>query len=366
MCWIFLRKATSFLFLLLVPASTTTSQAFQPTWISSQNVKAALSSLHLSKSRGDGETTTRRRFLCDAAGAALAIAVIAGDHNAVFNRLVPEQPRENEFVAWAAGGVTSSVSTDPDPVIFDLIPQFLTVDDVPTNYFDDRRYIYGFVERVIDGDTIRVRHIPGFGFGRKVPQPLDKRGISDETLSIRIYGVDTPETGKNKRKASQPFGKEAQAFTTDLVYHKMVKVTFLRKDQYKRAVAKVETVEEGMSSSFLPGYGPKDLSMELAKAGLAELYTGGGAEYFGRKQELEQAIAKAKQQRKGIWSLDERVSAADYKRAEREGIPITSSSAKDNNTMKHQANSMVIASTFDTQTTSSYPAGWRLQLFRRR
>ena len=91
-----------------------------------------------------------------------------------------------------AAPVTSSVSTDPDPLIFELLPQFLTVDDVPKEYFHSQQYIYAFVERIVDGDTIRVRHIPGYGFGRKVPQPLDKRGIAEETLIIRIYGVDAP------------------------------------------------------------------------------------------------------------------------------------------------------------------------------
>lgn len=244
-----------------------------------------------------------------ASAAMLALSFSCGDR---FFPSMDSRRFASHNVALAA--VTSSISKDPDPVIFDLLPQFKTVDDVPDSYFVDNRFIYAFVERIIDGDTIRVRHVPGYGFGRKVPQPLQQRGISKDTLSIRIYGVDTPETGKNKRQTSQPFGDEASKFTEDLVLNKMVKVTFLRKDQYRRAVAKVETVEDGLCS-FLPGFGPKDLTMELAKAGLAELYTGSGAQYFGQKMEIEQAIEQAKREKRGIWSIEDRVSAAEYKRA---------------------------------------------------
>ena len=137
-----------------------------------------------------------RRQLFQKAG---TIAIAAGSstmepfvsQNFIPTRTTTNVANDSIMAAWAATA-TSSLSTDPDPVLFELLPQFLTVDDVPKEYFDNQRYIYAFVERVIDGDTIRVRHVPGYGYGRKVPQPLEKRGISGDTLSIRIYGVDTP------------------------------------------------------------------------------------------------------------------------------------------------------------------------------
>ena len=49
------------------------------------------------------------------------------------------------------------------------------------------------VERVIDGDTIRVRH-------------------QGNSYTVRLIGVDTPET-KHPTKAVQHFGREASAFT---------------------------------------------------------------------------------------------------------------------------------------------------------
>jgi len=292
-----------------------------------------------------GDSSTRRKFLGRITAAAFAIGS---------PMILPRAEKEPTMAALAA---TSS----PDPVIFDALPQFYTVDDVPTAFFKDQRYIYAFVERIIDGDTIRVRHVPGYGLGRSAPQPLQQRGIANETLSIRVYAVDTPETGKNKRQTSQPYGDEAEAFTRELVYHKMVKITFLRRDQYRRAVAQVETVGGGILSSS------KDLSMELAKAGLAELYTGGGAEYNGNRGDFEKAIGQAQRQKKGIWSLgDDRVSASEYKRAQRQGtnVPIAS------NHKKTEKKPLLAASTYDntgaTPATASSQRGPFLAAFGRK
>lgn len=210
--------------------------------------------------------------------------------------------------------------------------QFGTVDDVPKDYFDHQRSIYAYVERVIDGDTIRVRHIPLYRFRWSQPQPLQQRGIAQDTLIVRIYGVDTPEVAKQGKKG-QPFADTAKEFTADLVLHKMVRITFLRKDQYRRAVAAVTTLGAcgGYCAILLPVLKAKDVSLELASAGLAELYTGGGAEYFNNRDVLERRIARAKTQRKGIWSLSKRVSAADYKR-DKEGtaaaVPVAANKAR--------------------------------------
>lgn len=201
---------------------------------------------------------------------------------------------------------------------FHAFSQFDTVDDIPSQYFDNERVIYGFCERVIDGDTIRVRHVRGFGSGLvSVPRPLEQRGIAKVTLSIRIYGVDAPETGKNKRQTSMPFGEEAAQLMTDLVYHRMVKIRLLRKDQYHRAVCVVETVPTGFFGRLR---GSQDVSMVLAEAGLAELYTGGGAVYYDKRAALEAAIAKAQRKKLGIWSLPNRQSAAEFKREQKQQV----------------------------------------------
>ena len=196
--------------------------------------------------------------------------------------------------------------------------QFETVADVPKDYFTNVKTIYGRVVRVIDGDTIRVRHCPSrfFSTGRSF-DPNAKR-IYDSTLSIRIYGVDCPELQKRSSDPpSQPFAQEAMDFTTKLVMGKLVRIKLLRKDQYGRAVGKVETTRKLM---MIPPFSRKDISIELIKRGLATLYTGGGAEYDGNREILESMQARATRRKLGVWSLGENmVSPADFKRQQKGG-----------------------------------------------
>jgi endonuclease YncB( thermonuclease family) len=185
--------------------------------------------------------------------------------------------------APVASLVDTSSSIQLMPKVANPFVQLETVGMVPKSYFDDNIAIYAFVERILDGDTLRVRHVPGFSLTQQTPEPLAKRGIADDTLVIRLYGIDCPELAKNAKQTAQPFGVEAKQFASNLVYHQMVKITFIRKDRYGRAIAMVETVPTGgLLLSGLPGLGPKDLTVELARAGLAEMYTGGGSEYYVR------------------------------------------------------------------------------------
>lgn len=162
--------------------------------------------------------------------------------------------------------------------------QFETVGMVPKSYFDEQRSIYCYVERVIDGDTVRVRHLPAYPWRvwiHRRQRPLPRRGIAGETLSIRVYGVDCPELAKRRAQRSQPHAEAAKEFTAEFCLHRTVKITLLRKDQYGRAVAAVERLPPaGPLLKWVPGLGRKDLSVALAREGLAELYTGGGAEYW--------------------------------------------------------------------------------------
>jgi hypothetical protein len=74
------------------------------------------------------------------------------------------------------------------------------------------------VTRVIDGDTLKL-------------------STGEE---VRLIGVDTPET-KHPRKPVEYFGKEASAFTKQLVEGKEVRLEFdvQRQDKYQRTLAYV-------------------------------------------------------------------------------------------------------------------------------
>jgi endonuclease YncB( thermonuclease family) len=142
------------------------------------------------------------------------------------------------------------------------------------------------------------------------------RNSSTPRSPLSYAGVDCPEVAKNKNQRTQPYGNEAKELTTNLCLHQIVKITLLRKDQYHRAVAVVEVLPNRHAGIFRRLFGPgwKDVSMELARAGFAELYTGGGAEYWHRKEQLEATIQSARQHQRGIWSIPNRISAAEYKR----------------------------------------------------
>mmetsp|Transcript_48296 Transcript_48296/g.117000 ORF Transcript_48296/g.117000 Transcript_48296/m.117000 type:complete len:246 (-) Transcript_48296:11-748(-) len=200
-------------------------------------------------------------------------------------------------------------------------PTFDVVDDIPRNYFSEQRTIYGYVERVIDGDTMRVTHCPRFSScppsaSSSSPSTGRKR-IWDKTLKLRIYGVDSPELQKKSTDPpSQPYADEARDFASQLVLGKKVRLKLLRKDQYNRAIVKVETPR-----GIVPIVGRrKDLSVELVRRGYATVYRGGGAAYDSKKELLEKLEAQARRRRLGLWSVDEkeRVSPAEFKRQQKE------------------------------------------------
>eukprot|EP00980_Cylindrotheca_fusiformis_P008278 scaffold1736_cov127-Cylindrotheca_fusiformis.AAC.92 len=194
-----------------------------------------------------------------------------------------------------------------------FFPQFDTALDIPKSYFDKQSTIYGKVVRVIDGDTVRVAHCRSRFICRNFDE--NQRRIYDSTMSIRIYGVDAPELQKRKSDPpSQPFAEEAKKVTSDLVLSKKVQLKLLRRDQYGRAVAKVQTTRTFKS---FPPFVRKDVSMELAKRGLATVYTGGGAEYDGNRAVFEDMESKARRKGRGIWSDAKFVSPAQFKRQQK-------------------------------------------------
>ena len=95
-----------------------------------------------------------------------------------------------------------------------------------------------------------------------------------------------------------------------------MQLKLLRKDQYGRAVCKVET-----GLQIFPPFTRKDVSIELIRRGLASVYTGGGAEYDGNRAVFETKEAEAKRKKLGLWSQgDNVVSPAEFKRQYRQKV----------------------------------------------
>lgn len=206
------------------------------------------------------------------------------------------------FGTYSVYVVLVATTTMPLPAI----GLYKTADDIPASAIKSQKSIYGRVNKVVDGDTIRIRHLPWYPFSSSSTYA---GRLSDNTITVRIYGVDAPEIAKFGNP-DMFMGQEAKAYVEEQLDSKVVKVKMLRKDQYGRVVGKVGV---GRTIPFLPRI---DLSIDLAKKGYATLYTGGGAEYDGNKEALMSAIDEAKRNKRGVWSngIDNMVTPAQYKK----------------------------------------------------
>ncbi|SPO23283.1 uncharacterized protein UTRI_01961 [Ustilago trichophora] len=233
-----------------------------------------------------------------------------------------------------------------------------------------RKVLVGRVVTVGDADGFRFHHTPGPPLLRDWLYPWPPRTsktkraggrtkLVRETISVRIAGVDAPESG-HFGKPAQPFSKEAKAFLTSMVQSpsspdnltppkkglfnltsdtsntkhsstaasgseisgKLVWLYPSHIDQYKRLVATPYVWE----SPYI--FGKTNVSLAMVKEGLATVYRAAGADYgkatwwakFWRKSTtglnaLERAESKAKRKKVGMWSLGKKFeSPEDYKR----------------------------------------------------
>ncbi|KAK6455391.1 uncharacterized protein RJT20DRAFT_128599 [Scheffersomyces xylosifermentans] len=169
--------------------------------------------------------------------------------------------------------------------------------DITPKILDGRQKLYGYVTRVGDGDNFRFFHTPGgmlmgWGWLRKIP--TGRTALKDETLMIRLCGVDAPERS-HWGKPAQPFSEEALDWLKAYVGGRYVTVTPFSIDQYKRVVARAQVWK---------WTGKKDVSAEMIREGLGIVYEGKTGAEFGENEAWYRKLeAKAKRLRKGVWSL---------------------------------------------------------------
>jgi endonuclease YncB( thermonuclease family) len=113
------------------------------------------------------------------------------------------------------------------------------------------------VVQAVDGDTVQVR-VPG------LPAPLD-----EQPLSVRVLGVDCPESGHRARcDVERRLAEAATAFTQTLVTTRSVGVEICGWDKYGGRV---------LGDLVLDG--DERLSVLLLRGGYAVAYTGRGARH---------------------------------------------------------------------------------------
>ncbi len=172
-----------------------------------------------------------------------------------------------------------------------------TATDIQTKYIKQEPVIKGRVMKVIDGDTIRVRHLPTFYSSSSF-----KGNIKDHTIIIRAIAVDTPEKG-------QKYSNIAKDYVASRIMNKDVKIKIYGKDQYNRVLGRI---------SYDNG---KDLSTDLVKEGLAAVYRQGGAIYLPENLEYWNKLEQtAKDKRKGMWKDGEKniMLPSEYKKLNNE------------------------------------------------
>jgi len=189
---------------------------------------------------------------------------------------------------------------------------------VTPQWTDNRRWIRGVVTSVGDGDNFRLFHTSALGGYR---WPLKLRGIptktkdlTNETIHIRLAGVDAPENAHFGREA-QPYGKESMEWLRTTLLGKRVVCQLIHKDQYSRVVSNVYLLWP-----FVPGWILRgtNVSREMLITGHGVVYEQKNAVYgkYGveKYREWEQ---HAKNIRIGQWSRrasKHAESPAEYKK----------------------------------------------------
>ena len=138
------------------------------------------------------------------------------------------------------------------------------------------------VTRVVDGDTIKVS-----GNG--------------ETVTVRLVGIDAPETSKRKNEPGQPFSRKSTKHLASLVLNKPVTVESYGTDRYGRTLGVVYV-------------GDMNVNLEMVNVGSAEVYRGKPAKGLNIDPYWK-AEADAKSAGTGMWSLgDKYISRKDWRR----------------------------------------------------
>ena len=141
------------------------------------------------------------------------------------------------------------------------------------------------VTRITDGDTIKIT-----GNGSKV--------------TVRLLGIDAPETSKGKNQPGQPFSRKSTKYLANLVLNKSVEVKSYGTDRYGRTLGVV----------FLGG---KNVNLEMVKAGLAEVYRGKPAGGLDLEPYWKEE-AESKKAGIGMWSLgDKYISPRKWRRVQK-------------------------------------------------
>ena len=137
------------------------------------------------------------------------------------------------------------------------------------------------VTKVYDGDTI---HVADNKFSAKV----------------KLVGIDAPEIGRNRREKGQPFSRQSKKYLAGLILNKRVNIRAYELDADNQILGIVS-------------FRGRNINLHMLKAGLAEVYRGSPPDGFN-PEPYWQAEKKAREAKKGMWSLgDKYISPKDWR-----------------------------------------------------
>ena len=124
--------------------------------------------------------------------------------------------------------------------------------------------------RIVDGDTVEIQY-------------------NDKLTSVVLIGVDTPET-VHPQKPVEVFGKEASAFTRNLLLGESVYLRFdsNRTDRYGRLLAYLYRAPDGLF-----------VNLEIVRQGYGKVYT---TFPFKHKELFQYYGGQAQKAGRGLWS----------------------------------------------------------------
>ncbi|KAL4063066.1 hypothetical protein V8B97DRAFT_2026509 [Scleroderma yunnanense] len=228
-------------------------------------------------------------------------------------------------VAFISGAILGTSSTF---VWRRWLRRIRTAEWVTPDILARRKWVKGVVTSVGDADNFRLYHMPGIGWHwpfkfRRVPT-LNK-DLKDQTIHIRIAGVDAPE-GAHFGKPAQPHAEESLLWLRKRIEGRTVYCQLVRKDQYGRIIA-VPLVSRRFLPTFLCKRWGSPLALEMLRSGMVTTYEQAGAEYGPwSREEFLRVEAEARASRRGMWKYG-RVgeTPAEYKK--RHALLQTSSSS---------------------------------------
>ena len=148
-------------------------------------------------------------------------------------------------------------------------------------FFGDTAYE---VTRIIDGDTVEIRY-------------------NGKPTSVVLIGVDTPET-VHPQKPVEAFGKEATAFTRNLLLGESVYLRFDgdRTDKYGRLLAYLYRSPDGLF-----------VNLEVVRQGYGRVYT---VFPFKHKALFQHYGRQAQNAGRGLWSVGSNVPPEEAPRTQ--------------------------------------------------